>query len=111
MTLLRVAVLVCICAGVSMKAQNAPAPPPAARVAPSVIESIEFRGLRRLPADTARALLASKAGYTYDEATVLSDFKKLWDTGQLDDVQVQKLDGIRGGVIVRFTVTERALRQ
>jgi outer membrane protein assembly factor BamA len=109
MTFLRVAVLAWICAGVLMQAQNVPGSPPAARVASTVIEGIEFRGLRRMPADTARALLASKPGATFDDATVRGDTKKLWDTGQFDDIQVQKLDGVRGGVVVRFTVTERVL--
>jgi outer membrane protein assembly factor BamA len=111
MAWLRLALLVCICGGVSMKAQNVPAPPPAERVPSNVIEGIEFRGLRRLPSDPARALLTSKAGSTYDEPTVRSDLKKLWDTGRFDDVQVQKLDGVRGKVIVRFTVTERVVRR
>ena len=76
-------------------------------IAPNVIEQIEFRGLSRVPVDTVRAIVHSKAGDVYDEKALATDFKALWDTKRFDDIQVKKETGPRGGVVVRFVVTER----
>ena len=109
----RIAALVCMCGFATAVAQNAPNTPanasPAARVAPNVIESVEVRGLQRTSVDTLRAMLASKAGATYDDATVRGDVRKLWDSGRYDDIRVERLDGARGGVIIRFTLSEKKL--
>jgi outer membrane protein insertion porin family len=51
-------------------------------------------------------MLLSKAGDVYDEATVRRDFTTLWNTGRFDDIQLKTETGERGGVIVRFVVTE-----
>jgi outer membrane protein insertion porin family len=113
-TPMRLGTLVCLCGLVTAGAQNPanpPANPPAgrpqaARLASNVIEAIEFRGARRIPADILSTMLLSKVGDVYDEATVRRDFTTLWNTGRFDDVQVSKETGERGGVVVRFVVTE-----
>jgi len=71
------------------------------------IEGIEFRGLSRVPEDTVRAIIHAHTGDVYDEEAIRRDFKALWDTGRFNDVQVKKEAGERGGVILRFVVTER----
>jgi outer membrane protein insertion porin family len=85
------------------------APKPAAEQPASnqnVIEAIEFRGARRVPQDTLRALIFSKKGDRYDEDAIQRDFMALWNTGRFDDISVEREAG-RAGWILRFVVTER----
>ena len=49
-----------------------------------------------------------KPGDTYDDKAVQRDVDKLWNTGRFTDVSVKRDTGDHGGVVVRFTVTERA---
>src|ERR1039458_10018751 len=78
--------------------QPAPAPaPPAARQVPSpqletprqeaapavtpnrqMIQAFEFRGAKRVPQDTLKALIVSKPGDIYNEETLRRDFMILW---------------------------------
>ena len=76
-------------------------------VGANVIEGIEFRGARRVPQDTLRAMIFSKVGDVYNEDTLRRDFMALWNTNRFDDIKLETEKGERGGVIVRFVVTER----
>ena len=87
------------------RSQNSPARQSA--IAGNVIETIEFRGARRTPQDTLRALIASKPGDAYSEEAVRRDFNALWNTHRFDDIHVETAKGARGGVVVTFTVIER----
>lgn len=71
-----------------------------------VIESIEFRGARRVPQDTLRALIFSKKGDRIDPETLHRDFMTLWNQGRFDDITLEQEPG-RTGWIIRFRVTER----
>ena len=102
--LVRIVPVVCVCAGMMLHAQDAPKAPPASRK----IEAVEIRGAKRVDPDALKALLTIKAGDTYDEKAVKHDFDKLWNTGRFDDIKVTHDEGEHGGVVVRFTVTERA---
>ena len=103
----------------------APVAPPAAQQAPSpqletpkqeaapavnpngqVVEAFEFRGAKRVPQDTLKALIVSKPGDIYNEETLRRDFMILWNTGRFDDIRLEAEPG-RLGLIVRFVVTER----
>ena len=71
-----------------------------------VIEAIEFRGVRRVPQDTLRALIYTKRGDKYDEDSIHRDFTALWNTGRFDDIKVEREMG-RTGWIIRYTMAER----
>jgi len=79
---------------------------PAANPAGQVIESFEFRGAKRVPQDTLKALIVSKPGDIYNEETLRRDFMILWNQGRFDDIRLETEPG-RTGLIVRFVVTER----
>ncbi len=83
-------------------------PQPEVPVKPSgeIVEAIEFRGARRVPQDTLKALIFTKAGDVYNEEALRRDFTALWNTGRFDDIRLEVEPG-RTGVIVRFVVTER----
>lgn len=74
----------------------------------NVIGAIEFRGSRRVPQDTLRALIFTKKGDTYNEETLRRDFNALWNTGRFDDIKLESEPG-PDGLILRFVVTERAV--
>ena len=95
----------------------APAAPGATAAAPAtpdaatfedVIETIEFRGVRRVPADTLRALIYTKRGDKYEDDSVHRDFMALWNTGRFDDIKVEREAG-RTGWILRYTMAERRI--
>ncbi|MFN7542432.1 MAG: outer membrane protein assembly factor BamA [Acidobacteriota bacterium] len=71
-----------------------------------MIEAIEFRGSRRVPQDTLRALIISKKGDKYSDDSLNRDFMALWNTSRFDDIRLEREAG-RTGWIIRFVVTER----
>ena len=70
------------------------------------IEAIDFRGLRRVPLDTAKALIQSKAGDPYTEEALRRDFMQMWNSGRFDDLRIEAQPG-NVGLIITFVVTER----
>ena len=75
-------------------------------VDPNVIGTIEFRGSRRVPQDTLRALIFTRVGDTLNDETLRRDFTALWNTGRFDDIRLESESGDKG-MIIRFVVTER----
>ena len=71
-----------------------------------VVESIEFRGVRRVPQDTLRALIFTKVGDKLDDDSIHRDFMALWNTGRFDDIRVEREAG-KTGWILRFIMAER----
>ncbi len=72
----------------------------------NVIEAIEFRGARRVPQDTLRAMIFSKKGDNFEPETLRRDFMALWNTGRFDDITLEQEAG-PAGIILRFVVVER----
>jgi len=72
-----------------------------------VITAIEFRGTRRVPADSLRATILTKQGDFYNPETLRRDFMKLWNGGRFDDLRLETEDDGKGGLVVRFIVQER----
>jgi outer membrane protein insertion porin family len=91
----------------AFEAPKAAEPGQLSPIAPDVIEGIEFRGSRRVPQDTLRAMVFSKVGDVYNEETIRRDFMALWNTNRFDDIRTETEKGERGGTIVRFVVVER----
>ena len=73
-----------------------------------IVEAIEFRGARRVPQDTLRALIFTKRGDNYDEDSLRRDFLALWNTGRFDDIRMEREPG-RTGWLIRFVVVERRI--
>jgi outer membrane protein insertion porin family len=87
-------------------ALEAPKQPEKPAAAQNVVERVEFRGARRVPQDTLRAMIATRKGDIYDEEVLRRDFMALWNTGRFDDIRLESEPG-PGGVLVRFVLTER----
>jgi outer membrane protein insertion porin family len=94
--------------------QVAPVPPSApARPADAVakpgeekVEIVQIRNNRYIPADTLLYYIATKAGDRFDEERLQEDFRRLWDTGFLEDL-ILHVDEGPTGKIVTFQVDER----
>jgi outer membrane protein insertion porin family len=80
-----------------------------AAVNENTIEGVEFRGQRRVPQDTLRALIYTKKGDTYDPESLHRDYMALWNTGRFDDLTLETEKGPAGGIIIRFVVVERRI--
>jgi outer membrane protein insertion porin family len=76
-------------------------------VAANVIESIQFKGSRRVPQDTLRAMIFTKTGDVYNEETLRRDFMALWNTNRFDDIRLESEKGERGGIGLTYVVVER----
>src|SRR5579885_3084226 len=73
-----------------------------------VIEAIDFRGSRRVPQDTLRAMIFTKPGDKYDDDGLHRDFMVLWNTGRFDDIRMEREAGQKGW-IVRYVLVERRI--
>ena len=71
-----------------------------------VVADIEFRGSRRVPQDTLRALIITRRGDKYNEEALHRDFMALWNTGRFDDIRLEK-ERVDAGWIIRYLLTER----
>jgi outer membrane protein insertion porin family len=93
--------------------ENVPEAPqpqqPQAKNNAGLIDEIQFRGQRRIPQDTLRALILSRKGDVYSDESVHRDFMALWNSGRFDDLRVEKETAPDGGIIVRFIVAERRI--
>lgn len=74
-----------------------------------VIEDVEIRGNRRIPADTIRLYIQTKKGDVYNEQVSQKDLKAIYAQGFFTDVNVYQEDGPGGGRVVIFQVKERPI--
>jgi outer membrane protein insertion porin family len=89
-----------------------PAAPPQAQAKPpaqATIESITFRGNRRISRAVLLARIFSHLGDVYNESILDRDFMALWNTGYFDDIRLEVTDSPKGGKIVTFFVREKKL--
>ena len=72
----------------------------------AIVERVEVKGNRYIPSETILHYVSTKPGDRLDEEKLLADFRRLWETGFLDDIVLHVDDGARGR-IVTFQVDER----
>lgn len=80
---------------------------PAAQQPQVLVEDVEIRGNRRIPADTIRLYVQTKKGDVFDRRVLEKDLKAINAQGFFQDVKVLEEDGPGGGKVVIFQVTER----
>jgi outer membrane protein insertion porin family len=73
-----------------------------------LIEDVQVRGNRRVPAESIKYNLRTKPGQNVSVSTIERDVKALYSLGFFDDIRVVQEAGARG-VIVVFQVKERPL--
>ncbi|MGA1994830.1 MAG: outer membrane protein assembly factor BamA, partial [Bryobacteraceae bacterium] len=84
-----------------------PAPTAPQPVSGEAIKEIDFRGARRIPTDTLKAMIMSKVGDIYAEEAIRRDFMLLWNSGRFEDIRVETEPDPTSGIILRFVLTER----
>jgi len=65
-----------------------------------VISEINVQGNRRIPADTIRSRIFTKAGDVYDQAALERDFNSLWNTGYFEDIKFLREQTPKGWRII-----------
>jgi outer membrane protein insertion porin family len=64
-----------------------------------LIVNIIIHGNHRIPADTVKARIFSKAGDVYDQAAIERDFNALWNTGYFEDIRFEREQSPKGWIL------------
>ena len=95
-------------------AQTPPMAPLSGPVSPSAelmgkkIERIQFRGNRKGEDDAIRVNMATKAGTLLESQRLRADIRAMWRMGFFKNIVVEAEPTSTGGVIVTFTIEEKA---
>ena len=73
---------------------------------PNRIEDVRVTGNRRIPQDTIKYQLQTKAGDRFNPETIRGDVKRLYAQGHFDDIRVEEEPG-KTGKVIRFVVQEK----
>ena len=65
-----------------------------------VISEIRVTGNRRIPVDTIKARIFTKAGDIYDPAALERDFNSLWNTGYFEDIKFLREQTPKGWALI-----------
>jgi len=76
-----------------------------------VIEEIIIHGNRRIPADTIRARMFTRAGDVYDQSALERDFNSLWNTGYFDDLRIEREASPKGWRIHVYVKEKPTIRE
>ena len=71
-----------------------------------VVERVEILNNQFIQKETLLFYVSTKPGERYDERRLKEDFRRLWDTGFLDDLTLETRDGQQGKIVL-FRVSER----
>jgi outer membrane protein insertion porin family len=74
----------------------------------TTISAIRIEGNQRIATETYLYYVSLKVGDAYDEVAVQNDFRRMWQTGFLDDLKVE-IERTPKGIEVIFRVKERPL--
>ncbi len=72
---------------------------------------IIVHGNRRIPADTIRARMFTRAGDVYDQQALERDFNSLWNTGYFDDVRIEREQTPKGWLIHVYVKEKPTIRE
>jgi outer membrane protein insertion porin family len=96
------AALIVLAGGEARAGQDPADQPPA-----PLVERVEIARNQFLSAETLRFYISTKPGDRYDQLRLREDFRRLWDTGFVDDLSIDVRDSPTGGKVVTFVVSER----
>ena len=74
----------------------------------TISRSVRIEGNKRIATETYQYYITMKPGDPYDESNIQIDFRRLWQTGFLDDLKIET-EKTEKGVDVIFKVKERLL--
>ena len=76
-----------------------------------LVVQIEVHGNRRIPADTVRARIFTKAGDVYDQAAIERDFNALWNTGYFEDIRFEREQSAKGWILHIYLKERPTIRE
>ena len=76
-----------------------------------LIVEIKPHGNRRIPADTIKARIFSKAGDVYDTAAIERDFNALWNTGYFEDIRFEREQSAKGWILHIYVKERPTIRE
>lgn len=71
------------------------------------VARVEIAGSHQMPDGSYLFYVSTKPGDAYDDLRLRGDFRRLWETGFLDDLRLEVTDAPEGKVVT-FRVAERA---
>ena len=75
-----------------------------------VVSEINVTGNRRIPAETIRARIFTKAGDIYDASAMERDFNSLWNTGYFEDIKFTREQTEKGWRIIILVKEKPTIR-
>lgn len=64
-----------------------------------LITEVNIVGNRRIPAETIRARMFTKAGDVYDQQSLERDFSSLWNTAYFEDIRFERQESPKGWIV------------
>jgi outer membrane protein insertion porin family len=77
----------------------------------NLIVEIKVTGNRRIPAETIKARIFTKAGDVYDQAALERDFNSLWNTNYFEDIRFEREQTPKGWVIHVYVKERPTIRE
>jgi outer membrane protein insertion porin family len=74
-----------------------------------IVERVDIRGNRRITGSEIKSFLSTRKQSVYQPQRLDRDVRTLYETGHFDDVKVYVENGLHGGKIVTFEVSDRPL--
>ena len=76
-----------------------------------LIVGIQVHGNRRIPAETIKARIFTKAGDVYDTAALERDFNALWNTGYFEDIRFEREESAKGWILHIYVKERPTIRE
>ncbi|MGO9863798.1 MAG: outer membrane protein assembly factor BamA [Terriglobales bacterium] len=76
-----------------------------------LIVDIRVHGNRRIPVDTIKARIFSKAGDVYDAAAIERDFNALWNTNYFEDIRFEREQNAKGWILHIYVKERPTIRE
>jgi outer membrane protein insertion porin family len=73
---------------------------------PEIVEKVDILNNQYIQKETLLYYVSTKAGERYDERRLRDDFRRLWETGFLEDLVLDVQDGAKGKIVL-FRIVER----
>ena len=78
---------------------------------PNRVEDVRVTNNRRIPQDTIKYQLQTKAGDRLNMDVIRGDVKRLYAQGHFDDIRVEEEDGKVGKIIIFWVKEKKTIRQ
>jgi outer membrane protein insertion porin family len=75
-----------------------------------IVEDVRVHGNRRIPLETIKARMFSKAGDIYDQQSLERDFNSLWNTGYFDDLRFEREESAKGWILHIYVKEKPTIR-